>query len=155
MQIKLKDTARRFRKSTKAISPVIATLLMIVIAVAASLVAYAWVMGYLGFTTAKTGKAIQIQSIAMDDTGVVTVYVQNVGDSDVVLSTVYVDGVLNTPTSIEVPAGTPVASLDEAPLVQANTATIEVSGNYTSYGQLTVKVVAEDGSFIELTKTFS
>ncbi len=48
----------------RAISPVIATLLMIAIAVVASLVTYAWVMGYMNFTTEKTGKAIQIQSIA-------------------------------------------------------------------------------------------
>ncbi len=54
---------RNFRRNTKAISPVIATLLMIAIAVVASLVTYAWVMGYMGFTTDKTGKAIQIQSV--------------------------------------------------------------------------------------------
>ena len=54
---------RKFRKNVKAISPVLSVLMMIAVAVAASLVTYAWVMGYLGFTTAKVGKAIQIQSI--------------------------------------------------------------------------------------------
>ena len=56
---------RNFRRNTKAISPVIATLLMIAIAVVASLVTYAWVMGYMNFTTEKTGKAIQIQSVSL------------------------------------------------------------------------------------------
>ena len=84
----------KFRRSVKAISPVISVLLMIAIAVAASLVAYAWVMGYLDFTTTKVGKAIQIQSISTD-----SVYVQNVGDSPVTINAVYVDGDLMTITT--------------------------------------------------------
>lgn len=79
---------RKFRRNVKAISPVISVLLMIAVAVAASLVTYAWVMGYLSFTTTKVGKAIQIQSVAK--TG--EVYVQNVGDSVVTLANVYFNG---------------------------------------------------------------
>ena len=37
---------------------------MIAIAVVASLVVYAWVMGYIGGTTTKAGYAINIQSFA-------------------------------------------------------------------------------------------
>ena len=59
---------RKFRRNTRAISPVIATLLMIAIAVVASLVTYAWVMGYMSFTTNKTGLAIQIQSVSPGST---------------------------------------------------------------------------------------
>ncbi len=62
---------RNFKKNTKAISPVIATLLMIAVAVVASLVAYAWVMGYIGGQTAKTGNAIQIQSMSNAGTGII------------------------------------------------------------------------------------
>ena len=75
---------RKFRKNARAISPVIATLLMIAIAVVASLVTYAWVMGYMNFQTEKTGKAIQIQSVVKFNniaTDKLTIYVQNVGDS--------------------------------------------------------------------------
>jgi flagellin-like protein len=86
-------TIRKFRRNTRAISPVIATLLMIAIAVVASLVTYAWVMGYMNFTTQKTGNAIQIQTV--DQVGQV-VYVQNVGTSTVkfsnLASVVYFDG---------------------------------------------------------------
>ena len=79
---------RKFRRDIRAISPVIATLLMIAIAVVASLVTYAWVMGYMNFTTEKTGKAIQIQSVSYDSTqNQFTVYVQNVGDSPVQFGT--------------------------------------------------------------------
>ena len=56
----IRKTIRKFRRNARAISPVIATLLMIAIAVVASLVTYAWVMGYMNFTTEKTGKAIKL-----------------------------------------------------------------------------------------------
>ena len=69
---------RKIRRNVKAISPIISTLLLIAIAVVASLVAYAWVMGYIGFQTAKTGQAVQIQSVS-DRATVLTVYVQNTG----------------------------------------------------------------------------
>jgi flagellin-like protein len=135
---------RKFRRNVKAISPVISVLMMIAVAVAASLVTYAWVMGYLGFTTNKVGKAIQIQSIAFDDptAGKITVYVQNVGDSDVTISDIYVDGVQDqTALALALPKTT--------------TAGIELTGTWGAEPpQITVKVVTEDGTFIEFTKTF-
>ena len=54
---------RKIRKNIKAISPIISVLLMIAIAVVASLVVYAWVMGYIGYQTSKTGDSVVIQSI--------------------------------------------------------------------------------------------
>jgi flagellin-like protein len=132
---------RNFRKDVRAISPVIATLLMIAIAVVASLVAYAWVMGYMGFTTQKTGLAIQIQSISQS-TG--TIYVQNVGNDPVKFSTpltaAYLDGAAK---------GTSV-SLSPVP---AGSTTQIVIGAISS-GQHTIKVVSDDGTFSEVSKVF-
>ena len=59
---------RKIRKNIKAISPIISMLLMIAIAVVASLVVYAWVMGYIGYQTGKTGDAVQIQSVTFTST---------------------------------------------------------------------------------------
>jgi flagellin-like protein len=87
----------KFRRNVRAISPVIATLLMIAIAVVASLVVYAWVMGYMNFTTSKTGKAIIVQSVAPVTGGGFNIYVQNTGDSSVSFALdqgVYVNGTL-------------------------------------------------------------
>jgi hypothetical protein len=69
--------------------------------------------------------------------------VQNVGDSELALSSVYVEGVLNTPV-------TPLP-ID---LNRAETAQIVLSGFYTG-SQVTVKVVTLDGTFVELTKMFT
>jgi flagellin-like protein len=132
---------RKIRRNVKAISPVISVLLMIAVAVAASLVTYAWVMGYLGFTTNKVGKAIQIQSVAK--TG--EVYVQNVGESQVTLSDIYVNGTLKTGGS-----WTPSAVLDVS-----TTSSYDIStGTFASGDRVTIKVTTTDGTFMEFTKTF-
>lgn len=133
---------RNLRKSRKGISPVLSVLMMIAVAVAASLVTYAWVMGYLGFTTARVGKAIQIQSIG--NTNGVVVYVQNVGDSPVTLvkgGCVYINGLL-----VDDNLGASKV------LAQGDTATL--STGETASGTIVVRVVTQDGAFTESTKTF-
>jgi archaeal type IV pilus assembly protein PilA len=142
-------TIRKFRRNTRAISPVIATLLMIAIAVVASLVTYAWVMGYMNFTTEKTGKAIQIQSISYPTTGgsVFTVYVQNVGDSDLTLSSVFINGAAATGS------WTPSSAL-----LKGNTASMlaTATGSLGTGGQsITIKVTSTDGTFSQITQQFT
>src|SRR5665648_231701 len=129
LKMKFGKTIRNFRKDVRAISPVIATLLMIAIAVVASLVTYAWVMGYMNFTTEKAGKGLQIQSVSYNPTGdVFTVYVQNVGDSDLQFSSanfMFVNG--GAAGSQTIASGT---TGNPATLLKGNTATI--SGTMTS-----------------------
>ena len=141
---------RKLRKNVKAISPVLSVLMMIAVAVAASLVTYAWVMGYLGFTTNKVGKAIQIQSIARDGSGLMTVYVQNVGDSDVSLSSVFVNGTLPIPAP-EIVGGS--TAVNGYLLKTSQTVGIDNLPANTG-GKVTIKVTTTDGTFIEYTKTF-
>jgi archaeal type IV pilus assembly protein PilA len=138
-----------FRRNAKAISPVIATLLMIAIAVVASLVTYAWVMGYMSFTTEKTGKAIQIQSVSNVTSPVNTmdIYVQNVGDSVVNFNnaSVYVNGA-NIACN---------ATLN--PLAAGATTKLSVNYDTTITGitmTVDIKVTTEDGTFSTVKKTF-
>jgi flagellin-like protein len=136
----------KIQRSVKAISPVIATLLMIAIAVVASLVAYAWVMGYMGTTTSKAGKAIQIQSFASMD-GNLVVYVQNVGQGDVELNqdqSVYVDSVL---VSITAPDQLKI------PIAQGETVELQTDAPYTAGTRVNIKVTTIDGTFMQITGT--
>src|SRR5208337_2451641 len=105
---------RKFRKNLKAISPIISVLLMIAIAVVASLVVYAWVMGYIGYQTSKTGDAVQIQSVAFTQgatDSLSKVYLQNVGTTTVTIiqpQCLYVNGTLDASAQVSVlglPAG--------------------------------------------------
>ncbi len=51
----MKMQTKRLMRSKKAISPILATLLLIVIAVAAIVVTYAWITTYMGNTTQQAG----------------------------------------------------------------------------------------------------
>jgi flagellin-like protein len=141
---------RKFRRNVKAISPVISVLLMIAVAVVASLVVYSWVMGYVGFQTAKTGNAIQIQSMANSTSGYLTLYVQNVGDGGVTLdaNSVYVNG-----AHVGITSTTPAAYI-----AAQNTTTVVtnyslwVSG--TNSTTITVKVTTTGGTFSQVTDSF-
>jgi hypothetical protein len=94
---------RRIRKR-KAISTFIATLLLMVLAVAAGVVIYAYTMGYLGgFSTPQQMGALSIDTYTLDPTVAATVppanyalsaYLRNIGHSSFTAATVYVDGVL-------------------------------------------------------------
>ena len=131
-------------KNKKAISPVLAVLLMIAVAVAAALITYAWVMTYLESTTSRAGHAIQIQSVAFTDT-TATVYAQNVGDGTIVLSNAYLDGAINADLS-------PLPALDEG-----DTATIAITvvapATFEKGEEYKLKVVCKDGTFTEGTYT--
>jgi flagellin-like protein len=56
-------TLFKMLKSKKGISPILATLLLIVIAVAAIIVTYAWVMTYMGAQTQQAGALITTENV--------------------------------------------------------------------------------------------
>ena len=78
-------------------SPVIATLLLIVIAVVAAVLTYLWVTGYMGkvtgtveqTSTQQLQERIKINAVKVDGTDV-TISVANIGDVDVTISAAYV-----------------------------------------------------------------
>jgi flagellin-like protein len=128
----------KVKRSVRAISPVIATLLMIAIAVVAALVAYAWVIGYMGSTTSKAGQAIQIQSITTDQANQLVVYVQNVGQGEVVLDSGYVNN-------------DQVAQTLNMRLSQGDTGTVITTYQVTSDAALSIKIVTTEGIFAMFT----
>lgn len=141
---------KKLRKNVKAISPVISVLLMIAIAVVASLVTYAWVMGYIGFTSGKAEKAIQIQSVANKDDGT-HVYLQNVGNSPVTFAVplVYTDGAGEGARILSGVTGTNnmLASGATADFLLGTT----IQNDGISH---VVKVASDDGTFSQVSVTF-
>jgi adenine deaminase len=91
-------------KKRRGISTFIATLLLMVLAVAAGVVIYAYTMGYLGsFGTPAQMGAISVDTYGLKTTGEVTsgqvaltVYIRNIGKSSFQLNTVYIGGKLLT-----------------------------------------------------------
>lgn len=84
--------SRNVLKTKKAISPILATLLLIVIAVAAIVVTYAWIMTYMSSTTTTAGVILKKDTErCLWQTGNVTIYVRNIGTSDTQIDKVYVN----------------------------------------------------------------
>jgi flagellin-like protein len=89
--------------SKKAVSPVIATLLMVAIAVAASILVYVWAMGLIGALEGQGGQQTKQQLImvaykAAATAGPWELHVRNVGNSKMTIASAYVNGTLTTLT---------------------------------------------------------
>ena len=87
---------KNMSKSKKAISPILATLLLIVIAVAAIVVTYAWVMTYMSSAGQQAGVMLKKDALCLWQTGNVTIYVRNIGTSDAEIDKVYINSVPQT-----------------------------------------------------------
>ena len=76
--------------SKKAISPILATLLLIVIAVAAIVVTYAWVMTYMTSTGTQAGIMLREDAVSWSNSSSIIIYVRNVGTADATIDAVYI-----------------------------------------------------------------
>ena len=129
----------KLKVKRKAVSPVIATLLMIAIAVAAAILVYVWSMGLVGTLQGTGGQQTREQLIleAYDATGTATwtLYVRNVGPTNSTISAVYVEG---TPVTVGGTTSlTPGAS---------GTVTLTNLPSTTSGAAYTVKIVTSSGA---------
>jgi len=127
----------KFRVSKKAVSPVIATLLMIAVAVAASVIVYVWSAGLLGTLMGGGGSQVKEQLImeAYDWTtlGTLKLYLRNVGSAASNVTAVYVGGSPGTITSTSLNPG--------------ESKTLDVTTTAGSSGvAVTVKVVTRTGA---------
>jgi archaeal type IV pilus assembly protein PilA len=79
------------REQKKGISPIIATLLLILIAIAAGVVVYAYVVGFVGNTT-NQGPPVS-ESLAInawtDSSGTLSIFVQNTGHNAINITQAY------------------------------------------------------------------
>ena len=83
---------KKILKSKKGISPILATLLLIVIAVAAVIVTYAWVMTFTSSTTSQAGAVLSLDNMRFytDTDDYIEITLRNSGTSDAKVETVYV-----------------------------------------------------------------
>ena len=85
---------RKYRR--RGVSPVIAVLMLIAIAVATGIIVYVWVMGLSGSLTKSGGTQVseQLELVAYDfsSTSNVTLHIRNTGGSKIILDRIYFDG---------------------------------------------------------------
>ena len=112
---------RHVLKSKKAISPILATLLLIVIAVAAIVVTYAWIMTYMG----SAGQQIVMMSKenVRFDVNLTEITIGNTGTVDTRILRIYVGN--SSENMIELTSYTDIGS--GKPLLAGSTAVINLS----------------------------
>ena len=130
----------------KAVSPVIATLLLIVIAVAAAVLTYIWVTGYMGTiapreTPTQLKERIKIDAVRVSDS--VSIHVSNIGDT----ATQIVGGYVLTENYTAV-CGDGTTSITISPSSTINpgeTATVSISGCSLTSGETYIAKVSAKG----------
>jgi flagellin-like protein len=140
----------RTRRKSKAISPIIATLILIVIAVVAGVMLYGFVTGFMAKTTSSTGAitTISINSAGVSNSGKsANVVVTNTGTSSVTITQV---NLLNASTNALIASTT---SLDTNTIPGGKTVTIKAtfSDSLPSQGTtVLVQVVTSTGAYNEI-----
>ena len=123
----------------KALSPVIAMLLMVATAVAASIIASVWSMSLLGGLMStggsQTKEQLIIESYDWRIPSSMKIVIRNVGGMSVTIAAVYVDGM--TPSSGFTPSTLTVGN--------AIPYTLSVAATYTSGASCILKVMSENG----------
>jgi len=130
-------------KSRKALSPVVAAIILIAVTVAVSIAVAAW-MGALTFTFMKT-EELKITGVTWQ-TGNATISVTNTGANALTISSVTVDDVAKTPTY-----GGSIGS--DGSLAKGASGTIRVSFSWTSGYKYTFAVLTTSGNKYTYTTT--
>jgi flagellin-like protein len=133
---------RNMLKSKKAISPILATLLLIVIAVAAIVVTYAWVMTYMGSTTQQAGFMPYKANVAFS-TGTITIDIGNSGTSSGQIVQVYIGESASNMTSKTTTPATPIT------IAPSDVESFTVSYTWTSGKTYYFRVVPNSGAALE------
>ncbi len=149
------STLRRFYRDTRALSPVVATILLVAIAVIASVLTYLWATGFIGAIQSRPSQAtetIHIQGASYTaSSGAFTIYVQNAGTQSVSYTQVFL---LNT-------AGTTLATVSVSPPPNAAGVVATVSGTFAgapiagagSGAQIILQITTTKGTSAEITLT--
>jgi len=129
----------------KGISPIIAVLLLVIIAVAAAVLTYLWVLGYIGTVQQQGGteslqERIKIEGVTISGGSVTSVYVRNIGDVNAEVADAYLIDPSGSSTRCDV-ADTLLSPGDLSP--------IDTSGcgfSVTSGETYVIKVVTTTGA---------
>jgi len=140
------SNVKKMLKSKEGISPILATLLLIVIAVAAVIVTYAWVMTFTSSTTSQAGVFLSKDAVSWPTNNTITLYIRNTGTEDGVVDAIYVGtsaSNLERQTSVIYSPSTGLAGAD------GGTVTITITYSWTSQSTYYFKVAPKVGHAIE------
>jgi len=144
---KVSSLTKRIIKSRKAISPILATLLLVVIAVAAIVVTYAWIMTYMNNAGRQAGVILYKANVNFYSNGTkIDIDIGNSGTSDTQLTTLYVG---TSTTSLLNQTITPV------PLAAGKVARITIDYSWMKGATYYFKVLSSTGQTFDWPETAS
>jgi len=134
-------------KSRRGISPILATLLLIVIAVAAIVVTYAWIMVYMRGAGYQAGVMLYEANVRFYDNGSkIDIEVGNSGTSDTEIIRVYVGDSQANLTSVTTSPSLPI------PLPAGDVVKLTIEHDWKSGSTYYFKIVPKAGAPLEFSK---
>ncbi len=133
------NTFRKIKHNAKALSPVVASIILIAVTVAVSVAVAAWMGGMtLGFMNTEQLKITNVGFNAADE---VDITLQNTGSSPVTITDIYIQG--GAPVAVTYPSTSPQIG----PKLAANEAvTATATFTWTNGATYLVKVVTSAGN---------
>jgi archaeal type IV pilus assembly protein PilA len=131
---------RKFRKSTKALSPVVASIILIAVTVAVSVVVAAW-MGGMTIGLMGSAEQVSITNVAFTDATHIQILVQNAGGTQGTINSAFINGVA---TPVFDPVGVAKSSQTIITFTSPDNGTFTLTPG-TSY---TVKLITAKGTSI-------
>jgi len=139
---------RKFKKNAKALSPVVASIILIAVTVAVSVVVAAW-MGGMTIGLMGSAEQVSITNVAFPNANTIQVLVQNSGGSQTTVTSGFVNGVADNPFTA---TAIPKSSSTTITFVQGTNATFTLT-NGNSY---TIKLITAKGtSVVSAATTYS
>ena len=139
-------TKRKSLNCKKAISPILATLLLIVIAVAAIVITYAWITTYMGSATQQAGFMPYKANVNFRTGNIITIDVGNSGTSSGQIVQVYIG---TSATALESKTTTP--SLPKS-LTAGTIESFNVTYTWSAGTTYYFKVVPNSGAALSFTE---
>jgi len=94
---------RKFKKNAKALSPVVASIILIAVTVAVSVVVAAW-MGGMTIGLMGSAEQVSVTNVAYPDANTIQVMVQNAGGAQASITSAFING-MQTAAFTAVPVG--------------------------------------------------
>ena len=135
-------------KNKKALSPVVASIILIAVTVAVSIAVAAW-MGALTFTF-MSSEEVKITHVTFPTNNVVQIHVKNTGPSTITITEVYVDDV---PKDITAAGGSFTVSDSNYNLDKGATGYLNITFNWVSGNKYTFALLTSNGNRYEYTTT--
>jgi flagellin-like protein len=137
---------RKIFHSKKAISPILATLLLIVIAVAAIVITYAWITVYMGNTTQQAGFIPYKANVNFRTGNIITIDIGNSGTSSGQIVQVYVG---TSATALDSKTTTPSLPIT---IAAGTIESFNVTYTWTTEETYYFKVVPNSGAAVSFTE---